>query len=135
MIAVVHNFGPYMLLYDKVFLHFFQINVIFAVGIQTSQDARFYGLSAKFDKPFSNEDKTLVIQFSVKHEQNIDCGGGYVKLFGADLNQKDMHGDSPYLIMFGPDICGPGTKKVHVIFNYKGKNLLTKKDIRCKVCC
>jgi calreticulin len=34
--------------------------------------------------------------------------------------------------MFGPDICGPGTKKVHVIFNYKGKNLLTKKDIRCK---
>lgn len=33
----------------------------------------------------------------------------------------------------GPDICGPGTKKVHVIFNYKGQNLLTKKDIRCKV--
>lgn len=33
----------------------------------------------------------------------------------------------------GPDICGPGTKKVHVIFNYKGKNLLIKKDIRCKV--
>lgn len=33
----------------------------------------------------------------------------------------------------GPDICGPGTKKVHVIFTYKGKNLLTKKDIRCKV--
>ena len=33
----------------------------------------------------------------------------------------------------GPDICGYSTKKVHVIFNYKGKNLLTKKDIRCKV--
>ena len=32
----------------------------------------------------------------------------------------------------GPDICGPGTKKVHVIFNYKGKNLLIKRDIRCK---
>lgn len=32
----------------------------------------------------------------------------------------------------GPDICGPGTKKVHVIFNYKGKNLLINKDIRCK---
>lgn len=36
-------------------------------------------------------------------------------------------------LVIGPDICGPGTKKVHVIFNYKGKNLLTKKDIRCKV--
>ena len=32
----------------------------------------------------------------------------------------------------GPDICGPGTKKVHVIFTYNGKNLLIKKDIRCK---
>uniref|UniRef100_UPI003981832B hypothetical protein n=4 Tax=unclassified Salmonella TaxID=2614656 RepID=UPI003981832B len=101
-------------------------------GIQTSEDAKFYGLSAKFETPFSNEDKELVVQFSVKHEQSIDCGGGYVKVFSSDLKQADMHGDSPYLIMFGPDICGPGTKKVHVIFNYKGKNLLTKKDIRCK---
>ena len=49
-------------------------------GIQTSQDARFYGISTKFDEAFSNEGKTLVIQFTVKHEQNIDCGGGYVKV-------------------------------------------------------
>ena len=54
-------------------------NVI-STGIQTSQDAKFYGISAKFEEPFSNEDKTLVIQFQVKHEQNIDCGGGYVKV-------------------------------------------------------
>ena len=48
-------------------------------GIQTSQDARFYGISTKFTS-FSNENKNLVIQFTVKHEQNIDCGGGYVKV-------------------------------------------------------
>jgi len=30
--------------------------------------------------------------------------------------------------MFGPDICG-STKKVHVIFNYKGKNHLIKHEI------
>jgi len=100
-------------------------------GIQTSQDARFYGVSSKFDK-VSNKEKPLVIQFSVKHEQNIDCGGGYLKVFGCDFDQKDMHGESPYQIMFGPDICGPGTKKVHVIFSYKGQNYLIKKDIRCK---
>jgi len=100
-------------------------------GIQTSQDAKFYALSAEF-KPVSNKDKPLVLQFTVKHEQNIDCGGGYAKLFDCSLDQKDMHGDSPYLIMFGPDICGPGTKKVHVIFNYKGENHLVKKEIRCK---
>jgi len=100
-------------------------------GIQTSQDAKFYGLSTEF-KPISNQDKPLVVQFTVKHEQNIDCGGGYVKLFDCSLDQAGMHGDSPYHIMFGPDICGPGTKKVHVIFTYKGKNHLIKKDIRCK---
>jgi len=100
-------------------------------GIQTSQDAKFYALSSEF-KPFSNKDKPIVVQFTVKHEQNIDCGGGYVKLFDCKLDQTNMHGDSPYHIMFGPDICGPGTKKVHVIFTYKGKNHLIKKDIRCK---
>ncbi|KAG2463495.1 calreticulin [Polypterus senegalus] len=100
-------------------------------GLQTSQDARFYSVSSRFDT-FSNEGQTIVIQFTVKHEQSIDCGGGYIKLFPSNLNQEDMHGDSEYNIMFGPDICGPGTKKVHVIFNYKGKNHLINKDIRCK---
>jgi len=100
-------------------------------GIQTSQDAKFYALSSEF-KPFSNKDKPIVVQFTVKHEQNIDCGGGYAKLFDCSLDQTNMHGDSPYHIMFGPDICGPGTKKVHVIFNHKDKNHLIKKDIRCK---
>lgn len=68
----------------------------------------------------------------MKHAQNIDCGGGYVKLFPSTVEGSKMDGDSPYNIMFGPDICGPGTRKVHVIFEYKGKNLLTKKNIPCK---
>lgn len=100
-------------------------------GLQTSQDARFYASSARFE-PFSNEGKPLVVQFTVKHEQKIDCGGGYVKVFPTDLDQTEMHGDSSYYIMFGPDICGYSTKKVHVIFNYKGKNHLIKKEIKCK---
>lgn len=75
----------------------------FATGLQTSQDARFYAFSSRFDD-FNNKGKTLVIQFTVKHEQNIDCGGGYIKLFPSGLNQEDMHGDSVYNIMFGE--CG-----------------------------
>jgi len=89
-------------------------------------------MTSKIDPAFSSKGKKLVLQFSVKHEQNIDCGGGYIKLFPADLVPEKMTGDSPYYVMFGPDICGPGTKKVHAIFSYKGNNLLTKKDIRCK---
>lgn len=57
-------------------------------------------MSARFDD-FSNKGQPLVIQFSVKHEQSIDCGGGYIKLFPSELNQEDMHGDSVYNIMFG----------------------------------
>merc|ERR1719449_336178 len=34
--------------------------------------------------------------------------------------------------MFGPDICGSSTKKTHVIFNYKGKNLDKKKEVRAE---
>merc|ERR1712196_476292 len=98
-------------------------------GLQTSQDAKFYAISAKM-KEFSNEGKTLVIQYSVKHEQDIDCGGGYLKL-GAYEPEK-FEGSSPYNIMFGPDICGSSTKKTHVIFNYKEKNLDKKKEVRCE---
>lgn len=76
------------------------IYIFYFSGLQTSQDARFYAVSARFE-PFSNEGKPLVIQFTVKHEQKIDCGGGYVKVFPSDLDQTDMHGESSYYIMFG----------------------------------
>lgn len=45
---------------------------------------------------------------------------------------KGFGGDTPYSIMFGPDICGFSTRKTHVIFTYKGKNHLVKKDIKCE---
>jgi calreticulin len=99
-------------------------------GIQTTPDARFYQISAEFPE-FSNKGKDLVIQYSVKHEQKIDCGGGYLKILPKGIDQSDFHGETPYNIMFGPDICG-STKKTHLIFNYKGKNHLVKKEIRCE---
>jgi calreticulin len=68
------------------------------------------------------------VSLSVKHEQGIDCGGGYVKI-GAALDPKEFHGESEYWLMFGPDKCGY-TSKVHVIFHYKGENLLWKKEPR-----
>jgi len=99
-------------------------------GLQTSQDARFYGYSAKLDKHFDNEGKTLVFSFSVTHEQNIDCGGGYLKLMPT-VDGESFNGDSKYYIMFGPDICGY-TKKIHFIINYDGKNVLWKKEPRAE---
>jgi len=98
------------------------------LGIQTGTDARFYKLSAKFPK-FSNKGKPLVIQYSVKHEQNQDCGGAYIKVGPAGLDQENFNGDSKYNIMFGPDVCGT-TKRTHFILNYKEQNHLIKKEVR-----
>jgi len=100
-------------------------------GLKTSQDAKFYSISSALEKPFSNKDKDLVVQFTVKHEQNIDCGGGYLKLSPSTVDQLDFHGETEYNIMFGPDICG-ATKRTHVILNYKGTNHLRNTDVRCE---
>lgn len=102
-------------------------------GIQTSEDARFYGISSKLSEPFTNQDTDLVLQFSVKHEQKLDCGGAYIKLLG-DIDQSKFGGDTPYQIMFGPDVCGSSNRKTHVIFNYppKDDNLLIKEQVKCE---
>jgi len=100
-------------------------------GLKTGKDARFYQISAEM-KEFSSVDKPLILQYSVKHEQHIDCGGAYVKILPAGLDQIDFSGDSPYNIMFGPDICG-NTKRVHAIVTYNEKNHLIKgTDIRAE---
>jgi len=101
-------------------------------GLKTTTDARFYAISKKFDEEFDNKDKDFVVQFSVKHAQKIDCGGGYLKLFPPGLDGKKMEGDSKYNIMFGPDICGSSTKKTHVIFERGDENHLIKNDIACE---
>jgi len=105
-------------------------------GLQSSEDARFYGISAKMDKPFNSSDgKDIVVQYSVKHEKGTDCGGAYIKLLpgGDKFDADSFGGDFPYGIMFGPDICG-GTKRTHVILHNerKDENILISKDIPCE---
>lgn len=102
-------------------------------GIKTAKDARFYGLTAMMDEPFSSDGKDLVLQYTVKNEQKIDCGGMYIKLASAS-DQAAFGGDTPYQIMFGPDICGTSSKRTHVIFNYppKDENLLVDPEIKCE---
>jgi calreticulin len=84
-------------------------------------------LTTEFDE-FSNKDNTLVLQYSLKQDQRIDCGGGYVKLHPAGIDQKNYDGDAVYNIMFGPDICG-STRRTHAILNRRGENHLIKEDI------
>lgn len=84
-------------------------------GIQTTPDSRFYAISAEFPE-FSNRGKILVLQFSVKHEQKIECGGGYVKLFNV-LDQKTFGGDSPYRFSSSPHLV-PYAHHSHTLLDF-----------------
>jgi len=97
--------------------------------LKTLKDANFYGIAAKTDEPLDNSDKPLVLLLNVKHEQKIDCGGGYLKLMNALDSLEKFDGDTQYEIMFGPDICG-STKKVHAILRHGKENLLINKEVK-----
>ncbi|RZR91363.1 hypothetical protein BHM03_00019467 [Ensete ventricosum] len=71
-------------------------------GIQTHTDARHFAISAKFPE-FSNKNRTLVVQYSIRFEQDIECGGGYIKLLSGYVNQKKFGGDSPYRKLKGQE--------------------------------
>jgi len=99
-------------------------------GLQTSEDSKFYGASAAFES-FSNEGKELIVQYQAKYEKDVECGGGYLKI-GPKMEDGTKFGDpTVYNIMFGPDQCG-STKRTHLIFTYKGKNILKKTDLEYK---
>merc|ERR1712228_63727 len=91
---------------------------------------KFFGISAGFNS-FSNAGKDLILQYQAKYEKDVECGGGYVKV-GPKMDDQKTFGDpTSYNIMFGPDKCGY-TKRTHLIFNYKGKNVLKKSDLSYK---
>jgi len=99
-------------------------------GIQTAEDSKFFGISASFDS-FSNAGTGLILQYQVKYEKDVECGGGYMKI-GPKMSDPAAFGDPTiYNIMFGPDKCGY-TKRTHLIFNYKGKNILKTTDLDYK---
>merc|ERR1712136_418674 len=51
---------------------------------------------------------------------------------GGKVDDLATFGDpTPYNIMFGPDKCG-NSKRTHLIFQYKGKNVLKKTDLPYK---
>lgn len=66
-------------------------------------------------------------------KKNLNCQLLFnVQLLPEGVDQSSFHGDSPYEIMFGPDICGPSNRRAHAILSYKGNNLLIKEDVKCE---
>lgn len=99
-------------------------------GLQTVGDGKHFGISATFD-PFTNEGKELIIQYQIKYENDLECGGGYIKVGPSGQNLTQFGEDTVYNIMFGPDQCG-NKRRTHLIFNYRGKNHLKRDNLSFK---
>ncbi|KAK3337023.1 Calreticulin family-domain-containing protein [Cercophora scortea] len=89
-------------------------------GLVVKNPAAHHAISAKFAKKIDPKGKTLVVQYEVKLQNGLECGGAYLKLLRENkaLHQEEFSNTTPYVIMFGPDKCGH-TNKVHFIFNHK----------------
>lgn len=89
-------------------------------GLVVKNVAAHHAISAKFPKKIDNKGKTLVVQYEVKPQNSLVCGGAYLKLLQENkkLHAEEFSNATPYVIMFGPDKCG-ATNKVHFIFRHK----------------
>ncbi|KAF5095662.1 hypothetical protein D0Z03_001779 [Geotrichum reessii] len=89
-------------------------------GLVVKSPAAHHAISTLLEEPLDNKGKTLVLQYEVKLQESLECGGAYIKLLSEneDLHNKEFSNESPYQVMFGPDKCG-STNKVHFIIRRK----------------
>ncbi|KAJ2584598.1 hypothetical protein GGH95_000265 [Coemansia sp. RSA 1836] len=84
-------------------------------GLVAKSQARHHAISARLDKPFDPSAGGLVLQYEVKLQESLGCGGAYIKLLTAPL-KGEFSDATPYTLMFGPDKCGDS--KVHLIYRH-----------------
>lgn len=96
-------------------------------GLLCRNSTSNYAISAKFPS-FSTNSKPLVIQYTLRNHQDLECGGGYIKILNNKFESSSFDGSTPYLIMFGPDICA-NIYKCHIILPYNNENYSVNKQI------
>ncbi len=90
------------------------------IGLATAENERYYMWTAPFlqEWPGSAAGRPLVIQFSVQHEQELDCGGAYVKLYSSvtadEKSPRAFTSETPFSVLFGPEICASHLRHVQV---------------------
>eukprot|EP00920_Eleutheroschizon_duboscqi_P044072 GHVT01105012.1.p1 GENE.GHVT01105012.1~~GHVT01105012.1.p1 ORF type:complete len:628 (+),score=86.84 GHVT01105012.1:536-2419(+) len=87
-------------------------------GISLVGENLFHGASTRIPTISTNKGQHFVLQYEVKHEKMLHCGGQYLKLFNLDGNLAKFNHMTDYVIMFGPDKCLP-TNTVHFILKQK----------------
>ncbi|KAL3818460.1 hypothetical protein ACJIZ3_004365 [Penstemon smallii] len=90
-------------------------------GLLVGEKARKHAIVKSLDEPVNLKDGTIVLQYEVRLQNGLECGGAYIKYLrpqDAGWIPKEFDNESPYTIMFGPDKCG-ATNKVHFILKHK----------------
>ncbi|RHZ49568.1 hypothetical protein Glove_519g94 [Diversispora epigaea] len=90
-------------------------------GLVVKTVAAHHAISARFKTPLDNTNKALIVQYEVKLQNGLECGGAYLKLLTESdkgIQAVEFSDKTPYTIMFGPDRCG-STNKVHFIVRHK----------------
>eukprot|EP00250_Pteridium_aquilinum_P014729 c22161_g2_i1 orf=528-2129(-) len=90
-------------------------------GLLVSEKARKYGIATLLPALVEFKEKPVVLQFDLRLQNGIECGGAYLKFLQAQEDgwtPDQLDNEAPYSIMFGPDKCG-STNKVHFIFRHK----------------
>ncbi|XP_078683407.1 calnexin-like isoform X1 [Branchiostoma floridae x Branchiostoma belcheri] len=103
------------------------------LGLVLKSRAKHHAVAAKLDKPFKFDGKPLVVQYEVRFQKGMECGGAYIKLLSdvPGLDLKNFQDKTGYTIMFGPDKCGVDTK-LHFIFRHKNPNNGTYEEKHAK---
>jgi calnexin len=76
---------------------------------RTESKAAHHAISAVFHEPIDAlpERKPLVVQYEVKMQKGLECGGAYLKLLTENPGEgiragEDFTDKTPFTIMFGP---------------------------------
>merc|ERR550532_2229809 len=102
------------------------------LGLLVPEEAMHYGIATVFAPIEGKKDVPFVIQYEVKFQDSLTCGGSYLKLFDSEGQEAAQFTDStPHVIMFGPDRCGT-TDKVHFILRHRSPKTGEWEEKHCR---
>eukprot|EP00112_Aurelia_sp_Birch-Aquarium-sp1_P024443 Seg774.1_Seg774.3 transcript_id=Seg774.1_Seg774.3/GoldUCD/mRNA.D3Y31 product=Calnexin protein_id=Seg774.1_Seg774.3/GoldUCD/D3Y31 len=90
------------------------------LALVLKEKAKHHAISTMLPTKYDFTDQPFIVQYEVKFQNALECGGAYMKLL-SDLPKLDLEevtDKSQYTIMFGPDKCGEDSK-LHFIFQHK----------------
>lgn len=97
-------------------------------GIQTIQYGN-YLIASNLTRILDTTNQTLIVSYTVRQDQYVDCAGSYIKLFPITADSNSFDNRTDYSIMFGPDICGATLHSTKLIFQYKQRHFSLKNEI------